>query len=69
MSYYYEPYDKEKRKRILKQYGKLLKEHRPAQAQDIIKKEHQVPKSTLYFWIKEHEKNLKKRHSKSIKTH
>ena len=69
MTYYYEPYDKKKRKRILKQYGKLLKEHRPAQAQDIIDKEHQVPKSTLYSWIKDHEKNLKKGKSKSIKPH
>ena len=69
MTYYYEPYDKEKRERILKRYGKLLKEHRPAQAQDIIKQEYQIPKSTLYSWIKKHKNNSNKRRSKSIKTH
>lgn len=69
MTYYYEPYDKQKRKRLLRLYGKLLKEHRPAQAQEIMKQEHQVPKSTLYSWVKDHENNLKKRRSKSIKSH
>lgn len=67
MTYYYEPYDKKKRDRILKQYGRLLEIHRPMQAADIISKEHKVPRSTLYSWIKKHKNNSNKRQSKSIK--